>query len=217
MTFIRETVTNAAVGVGLSDSPEGLAVIHKPGCAAAIWERSPLPNFQSWIDNLEPDCLPNARLILPTTQTRAAVDQVCDACGTPNCSEREMLADDVSALAMIFGGIVSASHLQLRFDVIRTNACRKFHIDAVTARLVCTYRGLGTQYGISTDGKEPSRVFSAPTGSPMLLRGTLWPDQPKSGLLHRSPPIEGTGETRLLLVLDPITEGDERPNRTTLH
>ncbi|WP_369333777.1 DUF1826 domain-containing protein [Aquicoccus porphyridii] len=29
-------------------------------------------------------------------------------------------------------------------------------------------------------------------------------------LLHRSPPIEGSGETRLVLVLDPVTgtEGD---------
>jgi hypothetical protein len=43
-----------------------------------------------------------------------------------------------------------------------------------------------------------------PTGAPILLRGTLWPEQPKSGLLHRSPPIEGSGETRLLLVLDPM-------------
>ncbi|ESQ13779.1 MAG: hypothetical protein N838_33160, partial [Thiohalocapsa sp. PB-PSB1] len=45
---------------------------------------------------------------------------------------------------------------------------------------------------------------TVPTGAPILLRGTLWPEQPKSGLLHRSPPIEGSGETRLLLVLDPM-------------
>ncbi|MEW7008160.1 DUF1826 domain-containing protein [Lentilitoribacter sp. EG35] len=32
------------------------------------------------------------------------------------------------------------------------------------------------------------------------------PETPTSGLLHRSPPIDGTGETRLLLVLDPVSD-----------
>ncbi|MEM7067770.1 MAG: DUF1826 domain-containing protein [Pseudomonadota bacterium] len=217
MTLTRETIYNAVVGVGVSKSPSGLSAIRRPGCAAAIWQRTPTSAFQAWIDGLEPDRLPKARLILPPTQVRDAVAQICDLCGTPDCPERQMLADDTSALAAIFGDIMPVSHLQLRFDVVSDNVCRKFHIDAVTARLVCTYRGSGTQYGISTDGAEPKRVFSVPTGSAMLLRGTLWPEQPKSGLLHRSPPIEGTGETRLLLVLDPVADSDRKPNRDTLH
>ena len=123
-----------------------------------------------------------------------------------------MLVNDVAALAEVLREIMPTSHLQMRFDVVTTNACRKFHIDAVTARLVCTYRGTGTQYGISTDGAEPQKIFTVPTGAPILLRGTLWPEPPRSGLLHRSPPIEGTGETRLVLVLDPII--DDTPNGT---
>ncbi|EEE38158.1 hypothetical protein RKLH11_1999 [Rhodobacteraceae bacterium KLH11] len=104
---------------------------------------------------------------------------------------------------------MSATFLRLRLDVVTTNACRRFHIDAITARLVCTYRGTGTQYGVSTDGADPQRVFTVQTGSPILLRGTLWPAEPPSGLLHRSPPIEGTGETRLVLVLDPVTDPED--------
>jgi hypothetical protein len=117
--------------------------------------------------------------------------------------------DDIAALAEIFAGLMRARWLRLRLDVVTTNACRRFHIDAVTARLVCTYRGTGTQYGISTDGAEPRRIFTVPTGSPIVLRGTLWPEHPRSGLLHRSPPIEGTGETRALLVLDPVDDPGE--------
>jgi hypothetical protein len=104
---------------------------------------------------------------------------------------------------------MSAQYLRLRLDVVTTNACRKFHIDALMARLVCTYRGSGTQYGISVDGADPARVFQVQTGSPILLRGTLWPQDPPSGLLHRSPPIEGTGESRLVLVLDPVFDPQE--------
>ncbi|MEM7290773.1 MAG: DUF1826 domain-containing protein [Pseudomonadota bacterium] len=208
---------NTADGISVTHIPEGLNAIHHPGCAAAIWQRSPLPKFQSWIDELEPDCLPKARVILSAGNVRSAVNQICDVCGTPDCPERQLLVDDASALAAIFGDIMPSSHLQLRLDVIKSNACRKFHIDAVTARLICTYRGSGTQYGISTNGAEPKRVFSVPTCSAMLLRGTLWPEEPKSGLLHRSPPIEGTGETRLLLVLDPVMDTDHEMGRNTLH
>ena len=109
----------------------------------------------------------------------------------------------------VFARLAPAPYLRLRFDVVTTNACRKFHVDFITARLICTYRGPGTQYGISADGSEPRRVFSVPTGAPILLRGKLWPERPNSGLLHRSPAIEGTGETRSVLVLDPISDLDD--------
>ncbi len=206
MTLVQEQIEDIVTGVSISPKPEGLSAILQPGCAAAIWKRRPLSRFQTWIDGLEPDNLPKARITIPPGNVGDAVEKICDVCGTPDCAERNMLIDDASALAAIFNDILPTSHLQLRFDVVTTNACRKFHVDVVTARLVCTYRGSGTQYGLSTDGPEPIHVNTVPTGSAMLLRGKLWPEKPNSGLLHRSPPIEGTGETRLLLVLDPVTE-----------
>jgi hypothetical protein len=202
--LVRETVRDAAVGVGVADTPEGLSVLHRPGCAAAIWRRQWEPGVQSWLGGLAPDRLPRARVVLRPDAVRDAVAQICTESGTPDCAERARLIDDVALLAGLFAPLMEAPYLRLRLDVVTTNACRKFHIDAVTARLVCTYRGTGTQYGISPDGALPWRVFTVPTGAPILLRGTLWPEQPKSGLLHRSPPIEGSGETRLLLVLDPM-------------
>ena len=146
-----------------------------------------------------------------------AASQICDVCGTPDCAERARLIDDVAALADIFAGLMDAPYLQLRFDVVTDNACRKFHIDAVKARLICTYRGTGTEYGIARDGAEPPRIITVPTGAPILLRGKLWPESPRSGLLHRSPPIEGTGETRLVLVLDPVVDPEKHADREFVH
>lgn len=205
----RATVRNAAVGVAIADRPEDLAAFLKPGCAAAIWRRQPEPRFQDWIDSLDPSRLPKGRLIVQPWAVEAAVRALCDNAETPDCRERGQLIGDIAALADGFAKLMLASYLRLRLQAVTTNACRKFHIDAVTARLVCTYRGHGTQYGISTDGGNPGRVFSVPTGAPVLLRGTLWPEKPASGLLHRSPPIEGTGETRLVLVLDPVDDPEE--------
>lgn len=217
MTREAEIMEKTSIGVGLADTPEGLSAIHSRNCAAAIWRRQPLPGFQSWIDALQPERLPSARVVLRPERVRDAALEVCEACGTPDCAERSMLIDDAAALADLFSGLMGAPYLRLRFDIVRNNACRRFHIDAVTARLVCTYRGTGTQYGVSTDGAEPARVFTVPTGAAVVLRGTLWPERPTSGLLHRSPPIEGTGETRLLLVLDPIVDPEDVPDRMVMH
>ena len=206
---LHTLIPDSVAGVRISDSPEGLSAIHAPGCAAAIWQRRPLPGFQAWIDGLDPGELPKARVILPPKDVREAVRQACDAAGTPECVERARLIDDIAALANIFAEVMRARYLRLRLDVITTNACRKFHVDAVTARLVCTYRGTGTQYGTAAQGADPQHILTLPTGSPVILRGTRWSEQPRSGLLHRSPPIEGSGETRLLLVLDPISDPED--------
>ena len=60
-------------------------------------------------------------------------------------------------------------------------------------------------------GSEPEEIHNVPIGSPIIIRGTLWPVGVTPDLLHRSPQIEGTGESRLVLILDPIDdiEADE--------
>ena len=209
MTLVRQAVKNAAIGVAIADDPADLKTFLQPGCAAAIWRRQTPPDVQSWLDGLDPDLLPSGRVILPTATVSDTIGHLFDMYETPAGSERAWLHDDIVALAHMFSDLTSATFLRLRLDVVTTNACRKFHIDAITSRLVCTYRGTGTQYGISTGGRDPKRVFTVQTGVPILLRGTLWPAQPPSGLLHRSPPIEGTGETRLVLVLDPIFDPED--------
>ena len=98
-----------------------------------------------------------------------------DACGLPDCAARTLLIDDIAALADMFSSIMKSRYLRLRLDVIETNACRKFHIDGITARLICTYRGHATQYGNGAMGDSPADIHEVPTGSPMILRGTAWP------------------------------------------
>lgn len=215
MNVVRDIV--ASNPVVMAEAPEDFPAIRNPECPALVWPRQPMESFQSWIDALAPEQLPRARVILRPGKMRDAITQICDLRGTPDCQERARLIDDAAAMGQIFADLMEAEYLLLRLDVVTTNACRKFHIDAVTARLVCTYRGTGTQYGFAPEGGEPEEIFTVPTGAPILLRGTLWPQRPKSGLLHRSPPIEGTGETRLVMVLDPVTEPAEYPDQQRIH
>ncbi len=205
MNYVNKTVEGAAI----ADNPAALSTFLKPGCAATIWRRQTPPEVQSWLDDVNANALPRGRVILPRQAVFETVQHLFDMAELPAGPERDWLQQDIVSLADMFSDLMQASFLRLRLDVVTTNACRKFHIDAITARLVCTYRGTGTQYRISTGSADPKRVFTVQTGSPILLRGTLWPAELPSGFLHRSPPIEGTGETRLVLVLDPVLDPEE--------
>ncbi len=209
MTMMQDVLQSAIIGVSVAHAPENLNILAKPECAAAIWQRQPLPAFQTWIDGVDPENLPTARVILKPQSVLSVLSGLCDSSLMPDGPHRQRLIGDIAALSHLFCDLMDAPYVRLRLSRITANACSKFHIDAITARLVCTYLGMGTQYGISHDGGEPKRMFTVPTGSPILLRGTLWPENPRSGLLHRSPPIEGSGETRLVLVLDPIFDPEE--------
>lgn len=217
MSLAQGALDASDTGIVNANTPDGLSAIRRPGCAAVIWERRPLPRFQTWIDSLAPELLPIARIILRPGFVCEALVNITRACGLSEGPERDLLIDDISALAAIFADVMRVDYLRLRLDVINNHACRKFHINAVPARLVCTYRGTGTQYGISTDGNHPCHISTVPTGSPIILRGTRWPETPVSGLLHRSPPIEGTGATRLVLVLDPVDDPAKEPRRHFMH
>lgn len=209
MNVIRELVRDPVTGVVVGDTLDCLSSILEPDCAAVIWRRQPDRRFHAWISGLDPTAMPRIRTILPSGKVKPEITDLFDARGLPASFERSLLIDDIRALAAHFNTLVSAPFLRLRLDVVTNNACRKFHTDSVLARLICTYRGTGTQYGIASDGPEPRRIFTVPTGAPVLLRGKLWPEHPCSDLVHRSPPIEGTGETRVVLVIDPVFDPDE--------
>ena len=183
-----------------------LSVFAELTCPGVIWGRHVPPKIQSWINQSDPTLLPNSRTLLPTSEVRENIEQIFRIAKTPHTTELEWLLEDIANLTEIFSSLMNVRYVRVRLNVVSTDSCRKFHVDAITGRLICTYRGRGTQYGISTDGGDPKLLLTTPTGAPIFLRGTLWPEKPSLGILHRSPPIEGTGETRFVLVLDPIID-----------
>jgi len=209
MNVMRDVAVEAVAGVKIVHKSDDLIAFLQPQCAAAIWNRQPARDFQTWIDALDPDVLPNGRMTLHLEDLRGALAVLCDDAQLPPCAQSDFLINDVVALSRLFARLMRAPYLRVRLQAVTTNACRRFHVDGITARLVCTYRGTATQYGISRGGADPTDIFTVPTGAPILMRGTHWPPLPASGLLHRSPPIEHTGQTRLVLVIDPVFDPEE--------
>lgn len=89
----------------------------------------------------------------------------------------------------------------VRLAPVVTNSCRRFHADYLTVRMLTTYVGQATQW-VYADTPEDVRQLAA--GDVALFKGRVLAGPPP--ILQRSPPIEGTGEHRLLLVIDAVHE-----------
>ena len=120
MTMLREKAKKAIAGIGFAKTIEDLEVIRDPGCAVALCQRQPDRNVLEWLERLDSDRLPKARVILPPDRINEALEQICDISDTPDCAERNRLIDDVTELAKAFADLMKTAHLRLRFDVVTT-------------------------------------------------------------------------------------------------
>ena len=215
MNFTEITTEKALVGsataeVAFVDEVDGLARLFDGNTAGVIWCRRMQERMQSWLYALPVDQLPTGRIVMPVSQVRSAVTELMNISEMPDFAERQLLLDDVCLLAHEFSKLFASAYLRLRFDVVTTNKCPKFHVDHVAARLLCTYRGAGTEYSFLDDQKKPAEIFSIPNGATIVLRGTEWPIDCTNNLVHRSPKIYSENETRLLLVIDPVDDADDK-------
>jgi Protein of unknown function (DUF1826) len=126
---------------------------------------------------------------------------------------RNMLVTDILMLANRFAAVMDVGDVEIRLEHVTTNACKKFHGDYVTARLICTYVGPGTQWlegedAANCDCGDPHNIRQLSTGDVALFKGRLWSAEPPA--IHRSPPIEGTGEERLVLAINPARSTDHQ-------
>ncbi len=125
------------------------------------------------------------------------------------------LADDVAGLARLYGQVSGADTILVRLECIRTDGCTRFHADNVGLRLVSTYRGPGTEWlspraVARTPAGQPlpeSAIRQMPRGAVALMRGSRDAEPDCPALLHRSPPVAGTGQIRLFLAIDAEPDG----------
>lgn len=113
------------------------------------------------------------------------------------------LGADMLRLARLFATLTGHERVRLRLEGVTGDSCRRFHVDAVGLRLLCTYRGEGTQWTMC--GPECRAPHQAPTLAVALLKGTRHAPPPPPGCLHRSPPVAALPESRrarLLLCID---------------
>jgi hypothetical protein len=167
----------------------------------------------AWIHGDEP------RFDQTRTHRRIALDEATRGLSDP---ARSWLIDDLAQLLERFTVATETKRVRVSFGAVSTDQCRKFHADYVRYRLVSTYVGPGTEW-VPDDAvdrealahppdcpcdansrivREQSRVQRARAGEIVVMRGALHPSG--LGAVHRSPPIEGAGQRRLLLAISTV-------------
>lgn len=199
--------------------PDVLGSIASPTTNIAIWRR-PLPEglgaaLSRWAERADTDF---ERVIrVESYDLGPTLD------GFDDEPLRRFLLADMAFLIARFASVARASRLRISFGAVRDDQCRKFHVDYLRLRLVTTYVGPGTEWlpedvvrrealGQVYDRpdeanraivRDAAGVRRARAGDVLLMKGSLHGGA--SGVVHRSPPIEGTGRTRVVLVASTIT------------
>lgn len=202
-TLPRRIGPNAVHG----GSPEDLDEIRRPAVSLAVWCRPPPEILVRLLDPLPVEALPHLRL--EGVAVAAVEDTLADQLGARAAALRP-LVEDVGMLARLYERVTGRRSLRLRLERITDDACRRLHADHVRLRLLCTYRGPGTEWlpaavGSPSNPPEPQAVLPGALKrldrfAVGLLKGVGWTgSQPCH---HRSPPIAGTDTARLLLSID---------------
>ena len=196
-----------------------LEKVHDPGVSLAVWGRVAQPMIVRYLEDLERE-RPRYRgfsFKKGAAQSENLEDYLVPMPSTETGGlGRGMLHRELRALVSSFLGVSRARFYHLRFEKTETDACRLFHTDLTAIRLLCTYKGPGTQYLKSEDVlraglgggcnekivRPGGSVHSLETGDVALLKGDAYPGEFGNGVVHRSPTIEGLGLVRWVLRID---------------
>ena len=181
---------------------DGFGVIKSRHIGGVIWRRSLPAHVTQALKTAAFSEGLDRRGILSLQDVREKSIDFLGELGVGDEAVRDWLGEDIAALAAMTARILVCMRVALRVEIVCDDACRKFHQDTVPARLICTYRGPGTEYGLAERGGEPEKSDAVPTGCPVFLKGKAWSSEHGRVLLHRSPRISDTGEARLMVVID---------------
>ena len=213
---VRRSATFGA-GIETCNAAEGLAAISNPGMELVIWRRALPMCLQTWLERMDASCFPDMRVLVQPSDLRRAVEPHLDDCGMPPGDVRDLLLGDVDDLVSAFARITQSDLVDVRLERVSHDACWKFHRDCVEARLLTTYRGPATEWVQPHDAARALREqtrFKGPIERLRIHDVAIFKGSctgPGSGIVHRSPPIAGTGQTRLLLCLNKRSAASPQP------
>lgn len=188
----------------LCDQAAILQNIRDEGCNLAIWQRDPPCDFAPLITGTPGDI----RCEATPAGLPGLLQTALGEAGFGAAHLHDAFVADAALLADHFCTALGLGRFEVRLEVVSTDSCRKFHGDYVSARLITTYVGPGTDW-LDADGAsalargvQPVQINRMKAGDVGLFKGRLATLHPA---IHRSPPISQSGERRLLMVLNPVS------------
>ncbi len=195
--------------------PEVLSRISDTGVNLCLWQRQGQEEITREVAALDGSSLPDVRC--PTSQASFDDDvaRLLQRQGLDPLAFKHWRAD-LRQVADLYFKVSQGYDVTLRLETLDDTRCPRFHVDRTHLRLLCTYHGPGTEWltdaqvdreaqntGASNEDiirfGEPSRFETFWVG---ILKGASYPGNAGRGLMHRSPPTTGFGQTRVLFCLD---------------
>jgi hypothetical protein len=169
-----------------------LSRVHSPEIGLVIWHRFTRLNLQ-----------------VTAASLRAAAPFTMIAEGPPEIAARLLYRElsmahwpfyaDIRRLGVRFVETTGCTTVRLRLEHVVDDACRRFHVDAVGLRLLCTYSGSGTEW-IGADGQ----IRRMKAMEVAIFKGSSFP-VPGPRILHRSPSLQNrppSNRSRIILCID---------------
>jgi hypothetical protein len=199
----------------MGNQPGVLGQILDPGTNLCLWQRPANAAISRELANLQAIDLPDARC--PTTPDFFD-DNVIELLQQQDLdpSAFRHWRVDLRRLADLYFSLSDNRKVTLRLETTAEDGCRRFHVDHTHLRLLCTYRGPGTEWLTDAQVDRVAQANGAPNDAIVrsgdlsqfepswvgIMKGDAFPGNAGRGLVHRSPTITGTGQVRVLFCLD---------------
>jgi hypothetical protein len=201
-----------------ADVPKNLVVAMQPADFHRIKDRqknillyawSPSAQLRQVIEESRLALLPTCSLTLPGEEIGQAAARTADPLA------RWMLEELIDVLAG-YATLVPEKRVTIAFCKTREQSCPVFHIDRLSVRLLCTFKGPGTEWLDDAQvqrrclGRGDNRkiagpeaiVYSTQPFQVCLLKGEHGSTQKDCGVVHRSPRVPSDSEGRWYLRVD---------------
>jgi hypothetical protein len=196
---------------------QDLVAICSPDVQLVTWKRTLSAILQAWLEQLDVSCLPYFRILIQPKELRSAMEILLDEGGMPKDEVRSIFISDIDELVSFFADITQSDLVDVCLEHVEHDACWKFHRDCVEARLLTTYRGPATEWVKPKHAQDAIRFqkqYQGPierfqTHAVGIFKGSC--ADTGSGIVHRSPPISGTGQNRLFLCLNKPSNASPMP------
>ena len=190
------------------DRPNIFSRIHEKTLEMVIWDRQLPKMMRNWLSTRTWTGLPSGRVLIKPNESEDALSSMLSPLGGSLCKGAELFMADAAQLVNTFSELTNSDLVDVRVDAIRHDACWRFHRDCVPLRLITTYLGPGTEFVDPADSERAfleqktfaGKIHRVPPFAVCLFKGSRNADG--AGVVHRSPPVAGTGQQRLVLCLN---------------
>ncbi|MET0247998.1 MAG: DUF1826 domain-containing protein, partial [Sphingomonas sp.] len=134
--------TPAPGHVRFDSDPCVLADIRRSDINLTVWQRGTAPAVP---DEAMLATIDDVGVTMPAGHVATALPAMLRKAGYARALYRE-LGGDIAMLAQHVAAIAGCDTVAIRLEIVETDACKRFHSDYVSARLISSYAGRGTQW-----------------------------------------------------------------------